>query len=263
MELLVVISIISLLVTMLVPALQMALELARRAKCAVNLNGIGKGLIVYETTYRSYPYVPLNGAGWGVAIGTSRDVDPSGGGPESRSPSSCLYLLVAKNFCPRDMFVCPSAKEEGVSEKVGSYWDFANGTAVSYALMNPYGPDRYFDGSLAGHIPILADSSPYFHPDTGLRNDEPVADLAQADEDKDVQAGNSRNHRRDGQNVTVIGGSSVWQERADVGCGHDNIYSRAEQEDGTDPHGSIPEPAADGSGKDQGPAGPNDSYLVQ
>jgi prepilin-type N-terminal cleavage/methylation domain-containing protein len=261
-ELLIVVSIIALLVTMLVPSLRMALELARRATCAVNLNGIAKGLVVYEVTYKSYPYVPLNGAGWGVEIGTSREAAPAGGVATDRSPSSCLYLLVKENFCPRAMFVCPSAREE-TDPEMGSYWDFEDGKAVSYALMNPYGPNRYFDGSALAQTPILADSSPYFDPATGLRNDEPVVDLTDAEDREAFEKGNSLNHARDGQNVTAINGSTIWQKRADVGCGRDNIYSRAEEDDGADPHGSIPDPADDGSGEDQGPAGPKDSYLVQ
>jgi len=259
-ELLVVVGIIALLVTILGPTLSVALELARRSKCATNLHGIGRGLTLYHTAHGTYPYVPTNGAGWGVAIGTSRGIDPAGAAANPRSPSSCLYELVRLKRCPAAMFVCPSSREADKPE-AGTYWDFPDGTTVSYALMDPYGPERRFDAAAAGDMPIMADSSPYFDPKTGRRNDAPVVDLAGADNDA-ARDGNSPNHDRDGQNVAVVGGSTAWRERADVGCDLDNIYTRA-GDDGTDRKGSLPDPGPDADAPDQGPAGRYDSYLVQ
>ncbi len=46
-ELLVVIAIIALLVSILLPSLQKARELAKRTLCLTNLNGIGKSLMLY------------------------------------------------------------------------------------------------------------------------------------------------------------------------------------------------------------------------
>jgi hypothetical protein len=236
------------------------MELVRRAKCATNLNGMAKALVLYGTEHNSYPYVPLNGAGWDAAIGSSRGVDAFVGGADDRNPTSCLYVLVREGLCGAGMFVCASTRDKAVQEGK-DYWDFADGKAVSYALMNPYGPRPCFDGAVAGNVPILADSSPYFDPDTGLHNDEVVVDLAEADGEQ-AEAGNSPNHRREGQNVTAVDGSTLWKERADVGSEQDNIYTRADEADGTDGRGSIPDPAGDGSAEDQGPAGPCDSYLV-
>ncbi len=258
-ELLVVIAIISLLVTIMMPALSGVIESARRTKCAASLNGIGKALATYENTYTSYPYVPLHGAGWGVQVGGNRSVDPAGETATSRNPSSCLYLLVQERLCVAGMFVCPSAKELPVRE-AGRFWDFAGGTAVSYSLMNPYGAERYFNPG-EGAAPILADAGPYFDPATGLRNNVGVVDLPNADEEA-IRRGNSPNHLRAGQNVCLVGGSVKFEPRADVGVDLDNIYTRADESDGTDPRGSIPAPGSDGSAEDQGPAGWLDSYLV-
>ncbi|GAG37867.1 unnamed protein product, partial [marine sediment metagenome] len=224
-ELLVVISIIALLVSILVPGLSLARELARRTKCAANLHGIGRGLSVYESANGGHPHVPLNGGGWGVAIGTSRDLDPSDGVANNRNPTSCLFLLVREGNCPEEMFVCPSTEEKPAVAN-SKAWDFADGTAVSYSLMCPYGPLRRF-GEGDRTRPIMAEGSPYFDPATGLRNEVDVVSWADADAG-DSGAGNSPNHAGKGQNVATWGGPTSWRRRADVGGRHDNIYTRAD-----------------------------------
>ncbi len=54
-ELLVVIAIVGVLVSLLLPAVQMARESARRAQCASNLRQIGLGLLVYESSRKRLP----------------------------------------------------------------------------------------------------------------------------------------------------------------------------------------------------------------
>ena len=54
-ELLVVIAIISLLVSILLPSLRMAKEMARRVVCAANLKGVGLTIIMYAGDYELWP----------------------------------------------------------------------------------------------------------------------------------------------------------------------------------------------------------------
>jgi len=262
-ELLVVVGIIALLVTILTPALGRAMALARRAVCATNLGSIGRGLMLYDTEYKTYPYVALNGGGWGVKVGTNRDKDPRDGERRDRSPSSCLYLLVRKSFTGRGHFLCPAGGEK-LAPDHGDYWDFADGTQISYAVMNPYGPEKLFNISAKGTRPLMADSSPYFEATSGLRNDADPVNLAAAGLDEEQRReGNSPNHRREGQNVSLMGGSTEWQDSADVGTRMDNIYTRSEFDNSGDRKGSLPDPGPDGSADDQGPSCVEDSYLIQ
>jgi prepilin-type N-terminal cleavage/methylation domain-containing protein len=253
-ELLVVVAIIALLVGILTPALGHARELARRSICGSNLRGVCTALATYATEYGQYPFVENEGD-WHVEIGSNRDVRPGAAAGGGRAPTSCLYLLVRGGMAPAGLFVCPSSNESADSATSGDFWDFEDGTAVSYSLMHPGGDGRQFRGDFRG--PILGDASPYFDPATGLRNETTLVDLSA--DDVDPEAGNSPNHAGSGQNLSLVGGSTTWHTRADAGLSGDNIYTRADGDEGADPAGAVPLGPNDPS---QGPNGEQDSYLV-
>jgi len=64
-ELMIVIAIITILAAMLLPALSLSKEQARKSNCLVNLKNIGTGMIMYADQYENYPRIntadhPLN-----------------------------------------------------------------------------------------------------------------------------------------------------------------------------------------------------------
>ena len=108
-ELLVVVSIITLLVAILMPTLGRARELTRRLSCKANLNAIGKaaGVYVHGSLDNQWMWFAA-GTGWeSTNTGTNRTTAPSGG---NYNVSALLYMLVREGQSPA-IFCCPSTSD--------------------------------------------------------------------------------------------------------------------------------------------------------
>ena len=153
-ELLVVIAIISILATLLLPAVGRARELAKQASCRANLNAIGKGFKIYMAESKGGRYPLL--ADWGDPTGTLGDggtatfdevwEDEEGDNkgeanlPKNAMNNMWVMMQKRKRYVARDdAFRCPSDPEtqEQRSDTAEDYgWE--DPTEVSYSLHWPY-----------------------------------------------------------------------------------------------------------------------------
>jgi prepilin-type N-terminal cleavage/methylation domain-containing protein len=197
-ELLVVVSIIALLISILLPAIGRARELARRAYCAANLNGIGKGVHTYAVENNdSWPvavpnstmntpsvpveYYNMTGRRGGIGMDPADSaVNPAGNYWRELSTTQTLWRLVKTGAHPKS-FVCLSAGDTpDAVDNPADYWDFpakpgspavgqdrgwAAGTnnelCVSYGVQNPYGPKGRPTTEVDLRMALAADKGPY------------------------------------------------------------------------------------------------------
>lgn len=200
-ELLVVIGIIALLVSILMPALGRARELAKRIQCAANLNGIGKAIAIYQNEYRDQNPRPwrsnLNQHGFGGAGSGPLYNDPDNPSKPRWSlqdwddwdnfstVGGCLYLLVKYMDVDPKMFICPSAPDDepmmledaiATSADVEGWEDcvdFRSGQNLSYSYNDPW--NRLLDSSASASLVLMADkSNAYDTPDFSV-NPQAVA----------------------------------------------------------------------------------------
>ena len=133
-ELLVVVAIITLLISILLPSLGRARELARRVKCASNLRSIGQAMYIYANdNYGQFPATEIDPslAGRNARPGRYRSADapdPPGGGGQPGDPqkqpidpdkkdgtpstTADLWLLVQGALATPGLFVCPSTSKK-------------------------------------------------------------------------------------------------------------------------------------------------------
>ena len=248
-ELLVVIAIIALLVSILLPSLNRARELAKRAICKTRLKGMGTALAIYSNENNDqYPYNTGTNAGSGL--------DPTA--------LNNLALFVSKGQ-PGKMMVCPSKSgdrevgqeltvEEDSNGQTVCYQDpdddsVADGTNnISYsyqAAMNDGGyTGNGVSDSFSGGLAIMADRT--------VGTTACQVDGDDAEENKDAI---SQNHKGDLINVLFLDTHVADSKKAQVGVSNsgggandgekDNIYTVSSTDDGGDNVGSYDE-AGDG-----------------
>lgn len=260
-ELLVVIAIIALLVSILLPSLQKARELAKRVKCAANTNSVGKSLVLYQSENADrFPWMLLyadDGDEFTANAGTKFDVEPDMRDDDARGDRSitALLFMLVREGQSAGMFVCPSdnaIEDKELEDANGEFhWDFSgdkdanelgdDGLAghrhVSYSYQCPI----YANGDMVangfksssrtpGNVVILADKTPeYSNIEDNDSNFKAMTNWENRDlSEEDKQFGMSQNHSHgDYINYLRVDASSGSSQRADIGAAKDNIYSCA------------------------------------
>jgi len=233
-------------------------KLTLRRRCAMNLSGLGKAMLIYANDYEDeLPKAGMrNGNQWVPRLpnwaGRNRweacGVNPGDStGMGKVTTTSSLYLLVKYVEVTPKLFVCPA--EPGTTPfslakvpeelpegfELIKAWDFGGryddvnnpSRHCSYAYHMPFG--RYaLQTSCEPGMTVLADRNPWMDP---KRVDDPKLgwdrfDPSASDPNR-VRIGNSDAHKRRGQNVLFLDCHVSFEKRPTCGIDDDNIYSTA------------------------------------
>jgi len=147
-ELLVVIAIIALLVSILMPSLGRARELAKQAACMANLNAIGKARVLYEGLNEDrFPVLfdsgNPNSAAATTNLGKATVADPNDplGAWEITTTGAMqnMWLMIEAGMVSVDAFQCPSDMQ---FTKTATGVGWANTSEFSYGMSFPYLQDE-------------------------------------------------------------------------------------------------------------------------
>ena len=225
-ELLVVIAIIALLVSILLPSLNRARELAKRASCSANLKGIGTAIALYQGGNKeSFPWLDTGNyaaESWCTSTELIEDLAADG---DSFNPVENMNLLVAGGECSFKMFRCPSVSSQVMTRDSGEAYGFQaadNKIYVDYGMHDGYATTN----GTAANPAKLTDNA---KSSLGFLADQPGDEL---DEFERVVSGNANdgagyNHKDDGINLLVAGSSVSWKTEILSGVNDDNIYTTA------------------------------------
>ena len=249
-----VVAIIALLVAILMPALAHAKELAKRLQCATNLRSIGEAVGVYQATNndinpavcKAWENSPGHFGMAGVLDkanthwygGSDGNYEINGYFQQWPCTAADLYMLVRFVELLPATFLCPSSTEvemdieEAIknNDLINDWTDllcFQSGENISYCYNWPYYEDTLLDGSSSPKLGLAADMNPNL---TGKNETDGHKNCTWKGEDDGIRKviRNSRNHKRNGQNVLFAGFNVKWCSGAKgplVGIAEDNIYT--------------------------------------
>jgi prepilin-type N-terminal cleavage/methylation domain-containing protein len=232
-ELLVVVAIIALLISILLPSLSRARELAKRTVCASNLKEIGTAMYLYANDGDKFPATSGIHPAGDATYWFYRVVQPPTTGVPS--PTADLWIMIRQNNATPKLFICPSTSDQpDPAQDTLVYFDFSSGVNLSYAYQYQHSSSRPIMGSSDDPtIPIAADANPYIK---GMVTSNTLADR------NSQWRGNSTNHtNREGQNTLFIDSHVDFLKAPDAGPsgntgvnsvagprGRDNMYTRHE-----------------------------------
>jgi len=257
-ELLVVIAIIALLISILLPSLSRARELAKRAVCAgSSLRAMGTSSKIYSNENEEQWPVPTfdekkidttnqnkytealsaNGSEWDPTAPVRRWVKSDDGtdnlGLQVATTRAIWMLVRASEIVPKTC-VCPSSGDVvDDTEEIDRYYNFQGLKNISYGYQVPFGPfDTRPSENLDTRMALMADRGPYAPANVMANNPENKL----VPDTYDLQTPprqwlnfNSSNHggsgAGEGQNVLFADAHVSFELTPIVGVDHDNIYT--------------------------------------
>ena len=232
-ELLVVVGIISVLVSVLLPALSNVREGANRVKCSSNLHQIAMACIMYANdNHGHFPrtyYQPGDGLANSCqgGLGNSPVSEPfsiaNPSGPVGTdNDGASLYLLLRSGALTPEVFHCPSnlfalALQPG---SIDQYSNFPSPmrayNSYSYAAQFPTTAavegGWHYDLTTTDDYPIASDMNPGSGGTlaNGSKAGQDASSVAYTDPPSLMQRANSNNHKCVGQNVAYVDGHVEW-----------------------------------------------------
>ncbi len=231
-ELMVVISIIATLIAILLPIIGKARESSNRVACASNLRQIGLLMSEYSQVNRgNYPRTKYTVGATPQYFTGATDTDPFvTGNVLANDMTAAFFMLPRALRAPTKVFICPSSVMEADKLSGSTATKRSNFTAssnLSYSIECPY-PDA--PAAQAGY------KWNAIHPvDFALAADINCGSTSTSDDvtfptktspTKDQRIGNSRNHKKAGQNVLYADGRVEFRSTVFAGINGDNVYTR-------------------------------------
>jgi prepilin-type N-terminal cleavage/methylation domain-containing protein len=258
-ELLVVVAIIALLISILLPSLSRARELAKRAVCAANLRGIGQGCHIYSNDYEEwFPhslYVETDLSGiddtsvtFIQELGKDMTLQKTTNTWSNVHPSRSLFMLVIGGNSSPKQFICPSSGEsedplrnpDNLAAQPGiNRFDFRGYTSLSYGYQLPFGTKGKPRNGMDPRSALAADKGPYFiaGATVGIWTKDILSTTNEPnfpDAEKDMlkissdrwRPYNSRNHNQEGENILFADSHVEFLKKPIAGVNYDNIYTK-------------------------------------
>ena len=241
-ELLVVISIIAILATLLVPAVQRAVELANQASCRTNLKGVGTAIAMSKGEDRNSRFPLVWESGEPESAITTTDAKESMAKLKSEntgkeSAMQNMWEIISKGLVTEIAFACPSdTEQEGriftdKTDRRSRKYGWTTSKNFSYGLHFPYKSKTeadpadanqtvsvenpaYLRAQLKGSFVIMADKNPSPSGSKGP-SAEGVSDERMPS-----------NHILDGEAYLMFSGAVNWKKSTtDSDVNGDDIYT--------------------------------------
>lgn len=256
-ELLVVVGIIALLVTILMPTLGRAMELARRSICGANLNTIGKGMHIYLAEHEAFPLLYDGGAVDAVLDTTTHDDDIWNEAVLKTNAMQNVWLLI-KAGTSEKAFQCPSDGDIKERSKFNidplRKYGWVDKKNFSYGLHKPY-DDVIGTGENKAPLTQTPQGNFVIMADKNDGSQGPGRIYWRTDNDCNKPS----NHKDDGFNCLTYQGSVKFHKakmgtqdaNSEAGVNDDDIYTV-----GDPPVNTVP------IGADQNPTKDTDTFIV-